>query len=433
MSVVTLTAEQTEALRPLLDAADAPRFVLIGAAALSVYVPLERPTYDVDLVLVASPKDYEPWFERHGWRQLPKRPHRWVRGDVQADVLPATNDVIRAGEVTFEDGAVMSTVGFDLVLAHAQWMPVTHTELRIEVASLATLVVLKMAAWLDRPHEREKDLDDLMHTFRRALPEDADCRWDLEHPVGACGFDFEFQSAFHVGLEVGRATTAEHEPLLSRFLTKAQDEESACFGRLALAYRAYEDATINTRYAMRAFKQGWTQSRPDRRLAGRVSEEDAARAVSAASGMDALAMAPLEPEPADPAVVAAYARGRAAREELIDAEGGVASADEIGKLLGGISRPAVDKARKAGRLLALRERGDWLYPRWQVHGGAILEGLPSVLAELEAGEHDTWAKMIFFLETDTERDGESPLEALRAGRQEVALRAARAYGEHGAR
>jgi hypothetical protein len=174
-----------------------------------------------------------------------------------------------------------------------------------------------------------------------------------------------------------------------------------------------------------------------RRLAGRLSEEDAARAVSAASDMDALAVAlavaPLEPEPADPAVVAAYARGRAAREELLNAEGGVASADEIAKLLGGISRPAVDKARKAGRLLALRERGDWLYPRWQVHRGAILEGLPSVLAELEAGEHDTWAKMIFFLETDTERDGESPLEALRAGRQEVALRAARAYGEHGAR
>lgn len=173
------------------------------------------------------------------------------------------------------------------------------------------------------------------------------------------------------------------------------------------------------------------------RLAGHVSEEDAERAVSAASDMDALAVAlaraPLEPEPADPSVVAAYARGRAARERLLRSEGGVASAEEIGKLLGGISRPAVDKARRAGRLLALRERGDWLYPRWQVQNGAALEGLTSVLAELDAGQHDTWSKMIFFLDTDTERDGESPLAALRAGRTEVALRAARAYGEHGAR
>jgi hypothetical protein len=172
------------------------------------------------------------------------------------------------------------------------------------------------------------------------------------------------------------------------------------------------------------------------RLARHLSDEDAERAVSASSDMDALAVvlarAPVVSEPADPVVAAAYARGRAAREALLAAEGGAASAEEMGNLLG-ISRPAVDKARKASRLLALRERGDWVYPRWQVWNGALLEGLAQVLAELEAGEHDTWAKMIFFLETDTEREGESPLEALRAGRLEVALRAARGYGEHGAR
>ena len=195
MSVVTLTAEQTESLRPLLQAADAPRFVLIGAAALSVHVALERATYDVDLVFVAEPSEYEPWFERHGWRRHPKRLHHWVCGNVYADVLPATDDVLRAGQVTFEDGSVMNAVGFDLVLAHAQSTQVAHTALRIEVASLATLVVLKMAAWLDRPQQRGKDLDDLMQTLRRALSEDAECRWDPEHPVGASGLEFDFQSA----------------------------------------------------------------------------------------------------------------------------------------------------------------------------------------------------------------------------------------------
>ncbi len=172
------------------------------------------------------------------------------------------------------------------------------------------------------------------------------------------------------------------------------------------------------------------------RLARGLSEEDAERAVSASSDLDALAVvlarAPMVSEPADPVIAAAYARGRAAREALLAAEGGVASAEEMGKLLG-ISRPGVDKARKAGRLLALRERGDWVYPRWQVWNGALLEGLAQVLSELEAEEHDAWAKMIFFLETDTERDDESPLAALRAGRLEAALRAARGYGEHGAR
>lgn len=256
MSVVTLTSAQVEALRPLLEEGAAPRFVLIGATALSVHVPLERPTYDVDLVLVAAPSEYEPWFERHGWRQLPKHAHRWVRDNVYADVLPATEDVVRARQVTFKDGAVMSTLGFDLVLAHAQSMPVANTMLRIEVASLATLVVLKIAAWLDRPIERTKDLDDFMHTLRRALPEDAECRWDPEHPVGASGLDFEFQSALHVGLEVGRAISGHHDVLVNRFLKHAQDEESACFGRLALAYRAFEDAATKTRHALQAFNAG---------------------------------------------------------------------------------------------------------------------------------------------------------------------------------
>ena len=68
--------------------------------------------------------------------------------------------------------------------------------------------------------------------------------------------DFEFQSAFYVGLEVGRAITAAHEQLLSQFLKMAQDEEGACFGRLALAYRVYEDAALKTRHAMQAFEKG---------------------------------------------------------------------------------------------------------------------------------------------------------------------------------
>ena len=256
MSAVTLTPTQLEALRPLLEAADAPRFVLIGAAALSVHVPLDRTTNDLDLVFVAAPSEYEQWFERHGWRRSRAMVHRWVRDDVYLDILPATQEVLRAGHVTFEGGAVMNTVGFDLALAYARRVPVASTALGIEVASLASLVVLKLAAWLDRPREREKDLDDFMNTLRHALPDDAECRWDGEHPVGGSGLDFEFQSAFHVGLEVRRIIAPHHERLIGRFLLAAQDDDGPCFGRLALAYRAYEDGVTKTRDALRAFGLG---------------------------------------------------------------------------------------------------------------------------------------------------------------------------------
>jgi predicted nucleotidyltransferase len=259
MSAVALTPKQIAALRPLLEAADAPRFVLIGATSLAVHVPLDRTTNDIDLIFVATPSEYEPWFETHGWHRSRAMVHRWARDSVYVDVLPATQDILHAGQVTFEDGAVMSTVGFDLVLTHAQRLPVASTALRIEVASLPSLVVLKLAAWLDRPLEREKDLDDFMQVLRHALSDDAECRWDGEHPVGGSGVDFEFQSAFHVGLEVGRIVAPSHESLIDRFLIAAQDEDGSCFGRLALAYRAYEDAVTKTRDALRAFDNGYSR------------------------------------------------------------------------------------------------------------------------------------------------------------------------------
>ena len=118
---------------------------------------------------------------------------------------------------------------------------------------------------------------------------------------------------------------------------------------------------------------------------------------------------------------------------LLQAEGGVANSEEFGRLLGGISRQAVDKRRRSGRVLALRERGDWLYPRWQIADGQALAGLEEVLDVLTEREHDPWAMLIFFLRTDTALEGESPLAALRFGRVEAAVEAARGYGEQSAR
>jgi hypothetical protein len=131
-------------------------------------------------------------------------------------------------------------------------------------------------------------------------------------------------------------------------------------------------------------------------------------------------------------LAAAYARGRVAREALLVAEGGVVSAEELGKLLG-MTPSAVDERRRKGDLFAVHERGAWLYPTWQVSNGAVLDGLNDVLEVLAQGKFGPWDIMIFFLRTDTERDGESPLQALGTGRKDAAMRAARIYGEQGAR
>lgn len=167
-----------------------------------------------------------------------------------------------------------------------------------------------------------------------------------------------------------------------------------------------------------------------------LPEHEAGRAVSAPTDLEALEAA-LEratfvQASRDPAIAAAYARGHVARQRLLDSEGGMVSGEVLGKLLG-ISRQAVDKRRNRGQVLGLREGGDWAYPAWQVAQGQTLPGFDDVLGELTGRGHGAWDAMLFFLETDTERDGETPLQALRGGAVERALCAARTYGEQGAR
>ncbi|MSP61913.1 MAG: hypothetical protein EXR72_16585 [Myxococcales bacterium] len=123
-------------------------------------------------------------------------------------------------------------------------------------------------------------------------------------------------------------------------------------------------------------------------------------------------------------------RGLQARQELLNAEGGVSTVAEVANRLG-ISRQAVDKRRRAGTLLALDTgRRGYLYPVWQFGDQGPLFGLPGILGDLR--DRDPWARMGFFLTGDHRLGGRTPLAALRAGEVAAVRRAARSYGEHGA-
>lgn len=126
-------------------------------------------------------------------------------------------------------------------------------------------------------------------------------------------------------------------------------------------------------------------------------------------------------------------RGLEARARLLEAEGGTISAEKAGELLGGISRQAVDKRRRAGKLLALPagERS-WRYPAWQFDGrakGGVVPGLEEVLGSFCV--EDPWMQAAFMLGGNERLRGERPLDALREGFVEDVARAARSVGEHG--
>lgn len=120
-------------------------------------------------------------------------------------------------------------------------------------------------------------------------------------------------------------------------------------------------------------------------------------------------------------------RGMEAKRRLLESEGGAISSAQAAKILK-VTRQAVDKRRKEGKLLGLElgKRG-YFYPSWQFG----LKGLEDVLAAL-AGQ-DFWERLSFFLNPSDLLEDRTPLEALTNGQnREEVIRAAKVYGEHGA-
>ncbi len=157
------------------------------------------------------------------------------------------------------------------------------------------------------------------------------------------------------------------------------------------------------------------------RMAREASPEALAEALAAPSDTGAVARALAEQAAADALrrlepLAGAIARGANVRARLAEAAGGMLSADDAGRVLG-ITRQAVDKRRAAGKLLAVRVRGDWHYPAAQFLDGEALPGVEEVIAGM--ADASAWSVLDFLLAPDDALGGRSPLAVLRAG--DVAL------------
>ena len=124
-------------------------------------------------------------------------------------------------------------------------------------------------------------------------------------------------------------------------------------------------------------------------------------------------------------------RGLPMRQRLIEAEGGAVSSARAASILR-VSRQAVDKRRRNGRLIGVSVgRRGYAYPAWQFDAQrGMAPGMEDVLDALR--DLDPWMKMIFMLNGNARLENRSPLAALRDGAVSEVVRAAQAFGEHGA-
>jgi hypothetical protein len=107
------------------------------------------------------------------------------------------------------------------------------------------------------------------------------------------------------------------------------------------------------------------------------------------------------------------ARNARHRLELLERCGATLTAEQAGKLIG-ISRQAIDKRRRSGTLIGLRQGGSWHYPGCQFdeQRHEVIAGLPRLLEAMP--KSSPWVVLDFLLAPDQTLNGRTPLEVLRA-------------------
>lgn len=123
---------------------------------------------------------------------------------------------------------------------------------------------------------------------------------------------------------------------------------------------------------------------------------------------------------------ALLAEGAKVKQELLERAGGAVGVTDAARILG-ITRQAVDKRRRAHRLIAVSHGHDYAYPAAQFFEDGLVPGLDKALEAMPI--LDPWMRLEWLVTADDELGGMSPLEALKAGRvDDVVANAA----DHGA-
>ncbi len=135
---------------------------------------------------------------------------------VRVDILPASEADLRRGVIEWpRSGFRMSLIGFRQAFEFAAIVRVAP-DLELRVASVPVIVLLKIAAYQDRPAARRKDLGDLSHILTRWPPHDDPRRYATD--VSAVTGDYEEAGALVLGRDVGAMVDERDRRIVEEFL-----------------------------------------------------------------------------------------------------------------------------------------------------------------------------------------------------------------------
>ena len=173
------------------------------------------------------------------------------------------------------------------------------------------------------------------------------------------------------------------------------------------------------------------------RIAERMPRDHLVAAVGAPTDTDVLFNslrdvaaigAEILPDKPDP-LMEAFLRGAEMKREMLKAEGGALSAQQLADHLG-ITPQGLGRKRERNHVFWLDIGDGYVYPAFQIGKSGLLRGIREVLDAFTID--DPWMRVHFMLTGDARLDGERPIDLLRLGKIAEVVTAATAYGEHGA-
>lgn len=220
------------------------RAMLVGATARIILIenvcglPTGRATKDVDFAFaMESWEQFEALrqrlIEQHGFEADPRVTHKlYYRPKGSAHGFPV--DLVPFGplggereEIRWppEMKIVMNVAGFADALESAVSVEV-DAHLRVAIASLPAIAVLKLFAWLDRHQETEKDAIDLTALLRLYCEIEQERAYGIPEDVFAgVGYDIELAGAWLLGNDARQVTLAPTtEKLTALFLNTPQTD-----------------------------------------------------------------------------------------------------------------------------------------------------------------------------------------------------------------
>lgn len=250
-----LSEKALSALRTLNEVLgdDHHPFVLIGATAPQILIDLRqgghsgsRPTRDLDVsVKVHNWRDFERIINRlqeRGFVAGPAPNQLTFEEEVRVDLLPYGAEIVENDQITWPDTQQsISVVGMEEVFQNADAIEIAP-ELLIPVATISALVLLKIAAYTDRPLERARDLVDITYCLER-YEEEGQRRFELAGElVEGKTLTYQEAGALLLGGDVARIAKQNSLLRVRQFVLQFDSEYSQPISQIIAEERRLDDS-----------------------------------------------------------------------------------------------------------------------------------------------------------------------------------------------